>query len=374
MRLLVNNLSSYANKGIYTDGVVTSPNANVVIDGSVTSGKYTLKGNNSFIDIKSDANVSIGSIGWQSSTNAVVISTTNASGNLYLYANGSVYVGTNKLAFLGDVANSINVLANTVNTITSSTIPVLQANLTQQIVWAQPPGAITAYAGNTAPTTWRECAGQAVSRTGNTASLFAVLGTSYGVGDGVTTFNLPDLRGEFIRGWDHGRGVDIGRALGASQSDDLKAHNHTATAAATGGVTPTATTSIASDGNHAHGASTSIAVAGNHAHSVYDPGHAHGYIRYLVDGTRNGSLDGNPGYGKDVGAGTNAAGTGIGIYAAGDHAHSATTSIAAAGAHTHTATTTINAIPDHTHAITVNSTGGTETRPRNVAMMYIIKL
>jgi len=40
-------------------------------------------------------------------------------------------------------------------------------------------------------------------------------------------FTIPDWRGEFVRGWDHGRGVDIGRALGSGQLDELKSHTHT---------------------------------------------------------------------------------------------------------------------------------------------------
>jgi len=65
---------------------------------------------------------------------------------------------------------------------------------------------------NAAPDGWRACSGQAVSRT-TYAALFAAIGTEYGVGDGSTTFDLPDLRGEFLRGWDNGRGVDSGRVL-----------------------------------------------------------------------------------------------------------------------------------------------------------------
>jgi microcystin-dependent protein len=45
-----------------------------------------------------------------------------------------------------------------------------------------------------------------------------VIGITYGGGNGVDTFNLPDLRGEFIRGWDHGRGIDTGRTLGSAQT------------------------------------------------------------------------------------------------------------------------------------------------------------
>jgi phage-related tail fiber protein len=46
------------------------------------------------------------------------------------------------------------------------------------------------------------------------------------VGDGSTTFNVPDLRGEFVRGWDDSRGVDSGRAIASSQTDAFQGHWH----------------------------------------------------------------------------------------------------------------------------------------------------
>ena len=49
---------------------------------------------------------------------------------------------------------------------------------------------------------------------------------SFSTGDLATTFRLPDSRGEFIRGWDNGRGVDIGRAIGSRQADSIKYHTH----------------------------------------------------------------------------------------------------------------------------------------------------
>lgn len=91
-----------------------------------------------------------------------------------------------------------------------------------------PIGSIVSYAGATAPSGYLICNGALVSRT-TYADLFAAIGTTYGAGDGSTTFKLPDLRGEFIRGLDNGRGVDSGRALGSWQVDLFKSHTHTIT-------------------------------------------------------------------------------------------------------------------------------------------------
>lgn len=62
-----------------------------------------------------------------------------------------------------------------------------------------PVGSISAFGGSEAPSGWLLCQGQAVSRT-TYAELFSIIGTSFGSGDGSTTFNVPDLRGEFLRG------------------------------------------------------------------------------------------------------------------------------------------------------------------------------
>lgn len=69
------------------------------------------------------------------------------------------------------------------------------------------------------------CNGAAVSRS-TYFDLFASIETNWGVGDGSTTFNLPDFRGEFIRGWDNGRGVDPNRVFGSAQGDEFRAHDH----------------------------------------------------------------------------------------------------------------------------------------------------
>lgn len=89
-----------------------------------------------------------------------------------------------------------------------------------------PTGSVFAMATSTVPAGYLECNGAAVSRTVY-RTLFGLIGTSYGAGDGSTTFNLPDLRGEFIRGWDNGRGVDAGRAIGSFQDKDTSSGSHT---------------------------------------------------------------------------------------------------------------------------------------------------
>lgn len=87
-------------------------------------------------------------------------------------------------------------------------------------------GSVTAFAMPTPPEGWLVCDGSAVSRT-DYADLFAAIGTVWGDGDEIATFNLPDLRGEFIRGFDAGRGVDADRVFASEQADMFKQHGHT---------------------------------------------------------------------------------------------------------------------------------------------------
>lgn len=90
---------------------------------------------------------------------------------------------------------------------------------------AVPPGAVMHFARATPPAGWLKADGSEVDRT-TYAALFDAIGTTFGAGNGVDSFNLPDLRAEFIRGLDDGRGVDSGRALGSAQGDMFKAHTH----------------------------------------------------------------------------------------------------------------------------------------------------
>lgn len=94
-----------------------------------------------------------------------------------------------------------------------------------KVIFGDGPGAVSFFARATAPTGYLKANGAAVSRTAY-AQLFASIGTLFGAGDGASTFKLPDLRGEFLRGFDDGRGVDSGRVFGSVQADEFKSHKH----------------------------------------------------------------------------------------------------------------------------------------------------
>jgi microcystin-dependent protein len=133
------------------------------------------------------------------------------------------------------------VLASIAQTLagTDETLPVHSAGVHAAIVAALSafsaitPGTLAYWPAQTPPAGWLERDGSAISRT-TYAALFAVIGTTYGAGDGTTTFNLPDDRGLFDRGWDHGRGYDSGRVFGSYQVDDFKSHTHTYTGIGSG--------------------------------------------------------------------------------------------------------------------------------------------
>lgn len=118
---------------------------------------------------------------------------------------------------------------NTVPTATFGTNSEQIANtaFVQQLgVQLAPAGTVSFFARNTAPTGWLKANGATISRT-TYANLFASIGTTFGDGDGSTTFKVPDLRGLFVRGWDDGRILDPSRTFGSYQADEFKSHNHT---------------------------------------------------------------------------------------------------------------------------------------------------
>lgn len=147
-----------------------------------------------------------------------------------------------------------------------------------------PIGSVIDFAGANAPAGWFFCAGQALSRT-TYSELFAVIGTSYGAGNGSTTFNLPDLRGRVPAGRDDMNGTNANRlstvygaaarTLGGSFGNpsytlaltEIPSHNHTGVTGTAGQHAHTGVTTAA--GNHDHGGTTSS--NGNHSHSLTLP-------------------------------------------------------------------------------------------------------
>lgn len=204
---------------------------------------------------------------------------------------------------------------------------------------AAPVGQIGMFWRSTAPAGWLVCDGSAVDRE-DYADLFAVIGVSAGPGDGSTTFNLPDLRGEFLRGLDGGRGVDTGRTLGSAQGSQFAAHTH-----GSGDLT------TSQSGDHQHGAGTlTTSGAGSHFHNK------HPSVRILTESGGDRGLD--------------SSGDSRGNISDSDPITDT------APDHTHTVTGETGEGGNHQHSLSGNtgSAGtGTETRPRNVALLFCIK-
>jgi len=190
-----------------------------------------------------------------------------------------------------------------------------------------PVGTIIWYAGNSAPTGYLKCNGDSIANgSGNTQGISANFSSLYAIVGG----NLPDLRGEFIRALDDGRGIDGSRAIRSAQAMAFEAHTHT-------GATGT-------DGAHIHSGGTTNS-QGDHSH------------------TTNFYLGGD----DDDGGNNSPAADGPGQT---DGSTRPTTDTQ--GNHTHTVTVTTDDSA-HTHNVSIASTGGTETRPRNVALLACIK-
>ena len=190
------------------------------------------------------------------------------------------------------------------------------ANL-QDIVNRSEVGAIKPWTKTAAPAGYVLCDGAAISRT-DYADLFGVISTTYGAGNGSTTFEVPDLRGEFIRGFDNGRGVDSGRNVATSQGGQNASHDHTGTYTGTASQQSLVGTATRISESFNQGSTSGIFGRGANTNSGLTPSR--------VDTTATGTL-------------------------------------------------TVDA--SHNHSVTVSGTSasqGSEARPRNIAMMYIIKV
>lgn len=198
-----------------------------------------------------------------------------------------------------------------------SVIPASSADVLARVVKA---GSIVAWAHATLPAGWLECNGAAISRT-TYAELYSILGTTYGAGDGSTTFNIPDYRGQFLRGKDGGAAVDPDRTARTNRGDGT-----------TGDAVGTKQTSAVVSHSHTFSGSGSTSTTGAHGHQM-------SFVTATVYAT---------------------GGSGQALFSVGS------------GSANNTSTD-----GDHAHTVTVsgttNNTGtSTETRPTNVGVIFII--
>ena len=229
------------------------------------------------------------------------------------------------------------------------------------------------------PPGWLETNGAAVSRL-TYATLFAAIGTTYGAGDGSTTFNLPDNRGRVIVGQDvsqtefNALGEKGGTKTHSLTTANLPSHSHAGATATAGDHSHVGTTGAA--GNHSHSGGTYD--AGNHNH-VQDS-HQHGYDRGFYPNNWEwwpgglcycGSFQGRVGVSGGWGVGTDWRQPYI--YYSGNHNHTIWTN--GDGDHAHTVS--VGAAGSHSHTVTVGDTGAgqsfTNLQPY-LTMRSIIKL
>jgi microcystin-dependent protein len=178
-----------------------------------------------------------------------------------------------------------------------------------------PPGSMMPYCASSAPGGWLLCDGSAYSRS-TYAVLFAIIGVTYGVGNGTTTFNVPDLRGKFV--------------IGLNSSDtDFDSLGET-------GGSKNKTLSTTEIPSHTHSGTTST--DGSHTHTVTDPGHTHsvgGTLRVTgndtVDGIDNDGPDAEPDISTTITTTSSTSTTGISIPSSGSHSHAFTTGATGGG-------------------------------------------
>lgn len=217
----------------------------------------------------------------------------------------------------------------------------LLSSLEQKSEFLVPSGSISMFAGSEAPDSWLLCDGSTVSRT-DYANLFAVIGTSYGAGNGSTTFGLPDMRFQFPRG--SGTGLGLGTTGGATEHNHTISHTHQ--------VTMTPSGSLNSQGSHGHSVSISSSGSGNTGGPLAGPNQPIGTFNFREGG---GTI-------RTVAASTH-------VHNRNNHTH--TVSQSDSGGHSHTFTGTSNTVTSA--AASNTNSGNNDHLPPFVTVNYIIK-
>jgi microcystin-dependent protein len=187
-----------------------------------------------------DANVAGNLIAGPITNSAVAVS--NGLFTVTLDFGPGVFTGTNYWVQMAVSPAGANTFTALVPRQQLTPTPYALSLVSPQATALNPAGAVVAFAGptNNLPNGYLFCDGSAVSRT-TYASLFAAIGTAWGTGDGSTTFNLPDMRGVFLRGVNGTRsdgfadpgdgrisiaGGNTGNAVGSYQADMFASHQH----------------------------------------------------------------------------------------------------------------------------------------------------
>ena len=192
----------------------------VDIDGAVqVDATFTVGVDDTGYDVKFFGDTASAFMQWDASADDLILG--GAAG--IVVPEGQLTLGSTAVTATGAELNFVDGVTSSIQTQIDSAVA------------QTPSGAVMPFAMSSVPSGWLECNGAAVSRS-TYSSLFSAIGTTYGVGDGSSTFNVPDMRGEFPRGWDNSRGIDSGRGIGTSQADEIKSHTHTFTTNSGGGA------------------------------------------------------------------------------------------------------------------------------------------
>jgi microcystin-dependent protein len=210
-----------------------------------------------------------------------------------------------------------------------------------------PTGSVITWVGSPSspPTGWLLCDGAAVSRS-TYADLFAITSTYFGVGDGTTTFNLPDFRGlSLVGAISANLGVAVGNTAGGKVWTYGSADPFTALTHTNGGSGHTHTFTDDSQGGHTH--ATNHTTTATYSSQTADGGHTHTYVATAVS---NGHLHGVGNLGASSGT-ISMRTTAADFAAATSHTHTVASSTSA-GSHTHTVTESVTTSADHSHTYT----------------------